>query len=525
MTSIMLSQDGAASSGRQRVFLEVQDVHKRFAGVHALRGIDLTIEAGEIYHLLGENGCGKSTLIKIISGAQAPSQGRLLINGVSHASLSPLQALTLGIETVYQDLSLLPNMSVAENVALSEQLVNGNGKLMRRFDRRAVEATAIRALATVNLPTDVAFLATRADELPIATRQLLAIARAIATRAQMVIMDEPTTSLTQKEVDNLVAVIEGLRAQGVAVLFVSHKLDECFAIGGQAIVFRDGAKVVQGPIAGFTKAQLAHWMTGKQLDGARYRNPSYGNGELLEVKGLGRKEYFRDFDFVLHKGEILGITGLLDSGRNELALALAGVQAADRGSIALEGGEVVLRTPGDAIRHNIGYVPEDRLSEGLFLDKSIRDNIITTVLNSLRGRCGALDARRSQQLAEDTVASLQIATPDVDRPVQSLSGGNQQRVLIGRWLAIRPRVLILHGPTVGVDVGSKDIIYKIVQRLAEEGLGVILVSDDLPELLQNCDRILMMRKGRIAHNFDVEGLTESELYRTLVSDSIPKATA
>jgi simple sugar transport system ATP-binding protein len=525
MTSTMLSHDGTADARRRRVFLEVQDVHKRFAGVHALRGIDLTIEAGEIYHLLGENGCGKSTLIKIISGAQAPSQGRLLVNGVSHASLSPLQALTLGIETVYQDLSLLPNMSVAENVALSEQLVNGNGKLARRFDRRAVEATAARALATVNLPTDAAFLATRADELPIATRQLLAIARAIATRAQMVIMDEPTTSLTQKEVDNLVAVIEGLRAQGVAVLFVSHKLDECFAIGGQAIVFRDGAKVVQGPIQGFTKAQLAHWMTGKQLDGARYRNRSHGNGELLKVEGLGRKEYFKDVSFTLHKGEILGITGLLDSGRNELALALAGVQAADCGQLALAGDAVILKTPGDAIRHNIGYVPEDRLSEGLFLDKSIRDNIITTVLGGLRSRFGALDARRSQQLAEDTVASLQIATPDVERPVQSLSGGNQQRVLIGRWLAIKPRVLILHGPTVGVDVGSKDIIYRIVQRLAEEGLGVILVSDDLPELLQNCDRILMMRKGRIAHNFDVEGLTESELYRTLVSDSIPKATS
>lgn len=524
MTSTTLSRNDASGATHRRIFLEVQDVHKRFAGVHALRGIDLKIEAGEIYHLLGENGCGKSTLIKIISGAQAPSQGHLLINGVSHASLSPLEALTLGIETVYQDLSLLPNMSVAENVALSEQLVNGNGKLVRGFDRQAVAATAIRALATVNLPTDTAFLTTRADELPIATRQLLAIARAIATRAQMVIMDEPTTSLTQKEVDNLVSVIAGLRAQGVAVLFVSHKLDECFAIGGQAIVFRDGAKVAQGPIQRFTKAQLAHWMTGKQLDGARYRERSRGNGELLQVDALGRGDYFSNVSFMLHKGEILGITGLLDSGRNELALALAGVQAADSGQIFLEGCELALRTPGDAIRNRIGYVPEDRLSEGLFLDKSIRDNIITTVLNSLRSRFGALDARRCQALAEQTIANLQIATPDVDRPVQSLSGGNQQRVLIGRWLAINPRVLILHGPTVGVDVGSKDIIYRIVQGLAEKGLGVILVSDDLPELLQNCDRILMMRKGRIANNFDVEGLSESELYRTLVSDSTPKVT-
>jgi len=506
-------------AAKAAVFLRLEGIHKRYAGVHALRGVDLTIEAGEIYHLLGENGCGKSTLIKIISGAHPPSEGRITINGQPHAALTPLQSLALGIETVYQDLSLLPNMSVAENVALSEQLVAGNGRLARRFDRRAVDATAARALAAVGLPSDPHFLSTRADELPIATRQLLAIARAVATSAKMVIMDEPTTSLTQKEVDNLVSVIEGLRAQGVAVLFVSHKLDECYAIGGQAIVFRDGAKVVQGPIANFTKAELTHAMTGKDLDGGRYRSRSHGDGELLRVQGLGRRGYFSGVDLTLHKGEILGITGLLDSGRNELALALAGVHGADSGSIYLDGQQITLRKPGDAIAHRIGYVPEDRLSEGLFLDKSIRENIITTVLNTLRSRFGALDANRAQALAEATVKDLQIATPDVDRPVQSLSGGNQQRVLIGRWLAIHPRVLILHGPTVGVDVGSKDIIYRIIQRLAEDGLAVVLVSDDLPELLQNCDRILMMRKGQIANTFDAEGLAEETLYHALISDS------
>lgn len=506
-------------------FLQLEGIHKRYAGVHALRGIDLTIEAGQIYHLLGENGCGKSTLIKIISGAQPPTEGRLHVGGASYDALTPLQSLALGIETVYQDLSLLPNLSVAENVALSGQLVAGNGKLARRFDRKAVEASAAVALAAIGLPTDPHFLSTRVDELPIATRQLLAIARAIATRARMVIMDEPTTALTQKEVDNLVAIIEGLRKQGVAVLFVSHKLDECYAIGGHAIVFRDGAKVAQGPIADFTKAQLAHWMTGKDLDGARYRSHASRQGELLLVQGLGRRGRFSDVDFSLHKGEILGITGLLDSGRNELALALAGVQAADSGAIYLDGQAVALRKPADAIEHGIGYVPEDRLSEGLFLDKSIRDNIVTTVLDRLKSRFGALDARRAHALAEATVADLQIATPDVERPVQSLSGGNQQRVLIGRWLAIHPRMLILHGPTVGVDVGSKDIIYRIIERLADQGLAVVLVSDDLPELLQNCDRILLMRKGRIAEQYEVDGLREDTLYQALIQDSTVKAVS
>jgi simple sugar transport system ATP-binding protein len=402
--------------------------------------------------------------------------------------------------------------------------VRGGGRLARRFDRREVHATATRALAAVRLPTDAHFLDTQVDELPVATRQLLAIARAIATRARMVIMDEPTTALTQREVDNLIDVVEGLRAQGVAVLFVSHKLDECIAIGGTAVVFRDGAKVAEGPIAQFTKSDLGFWMTGKRLDGARYAGARPPAAPLLEARGLGRGDWFTDVDLAVGAGEVLGITGLLDSGRNELALALAGVRPADRGQLTLSGAAVTLKSPGDAIRHGIGYVPEDRLSEGLFLDRSIHDNIITAVLDKLRGRFGALDKARCAELAARTVADLKIATPDVDRPVQSLSGGNQQRVLIGRWLAISPRVLILHGPTVGVDVGSKDTIYRIVQTLAQQGLGVILVSDDLPELLQNCHRILLMRKGRVANEFDADGLAESTLYRTLVSDSQPATT-
>jgi simple sugar transport system ATP-binding protein len=500
-------------------FLKLQGVHKRFAGVHALRGVDLTIERGEIYHLLGENGCGKSTLIKIISGAQPPSEGQIHIEGQRMESLTPLQSLSLGIETVYQDLSLLPNMNVAENVALTGQLVEHQGRLGRLFDRKSLNAVAVRALKAVNLPTDTQFLRSRVDELPLATRQLIAIARAIATQAKMVIMDEPTTSLTQKEVDALIGVINGLRAQGVAVLFVSHKLDECFTIGGQAIVFRDGAKVAQGPIKDFTKAQLGYLMTGKHLSESRYRTEQTLHKVLLKVQGLTRAGYFDKVSFDVRAGEILGITGLMDSGRNELALALAGVEPADSGAVSLADKQLVLRSPVDAIQNAIGYVPEDRITEGLFLDKSIRDNIVTSVLKNMQGKLGVLNSAACQSLSLDTVKRLQIATPDVDRPVQSLSGGNQQRVLIGRWLAIQPKILILHGPTVGVDVGSKDIIYRIIQSLAAEGMSVILISDDLPELLQNCDHILLMKKGRISHRFEAQGLSETELYKNLVSNA------
>jgi simple sugar transport system ATP-binding protein len=498
-------------------FLEMRGIHKRFSGVHALRGISLAVRGGEIYHLMGENGCGKSTLIKVISGALEPDDGQFLVEGRERAAWSPIASLSAGIETVYQDLSLIPNLSVAENIGLTEQLVEHGGRLGRRLDRARLMATARRALEAVNLPTRPAFALTRIDEIPLAQRQLVAIARAIATHARMVIMDEPTTSLTKKEVDNLVRVVEGLRAQGVAILFVTHKLDECMAIGGEVIVMKDGEKVAQGPVRGFSKAQLGHLMTGKHVGETRYRDARPAGEVLMAVSALGRRGQFTDVDFRLHRGEILGFTGLLDSGRNELALALAGVAGADGGQVAIAGAPVRLRTPVDAIRAGVGYVPEDRLSEGLFLGRSIEDNIVVSVLDKLRGRLGLVDGPRALRLAEKIVAELDVATPDVARPVQSLSGGNQQRVLIGRWLTIEPRVLILHGPTVGVDVGSKDTIYRIIQRLSEQGLGVIIISDDLPELLQNCDRVMVMRKGRLRESFDGQTMTEQALYRAMVA--------
>jgi len=498
-------------------FLAVKGIHKRFGGVHALRGIDVVIERGRIYHLLGENGCGKSTLIKIISGAQPPDAGTITLEGKVHRALTPIESLAAGIETVYQDLSLIPNMTVAENVALSEQIVHGNGRLGRMLDRSLMRGTAARALKSVDLPHSDAFLDTVVAELPLAVRQLVAIARAIATQARLVIMDEPTTSLTRREVDNLIRVVNDLQRDRVAVLFVTHKLDECYRIGGEVIVFRDGQCVIQGPICDHTKTALGHLMTGKSIDGSRYRSGQPGRGELLDVQGLGCAEYFENVSLKVAAGEVLGITGLMDSGRNELALALAGVLPATAGSIRVGGELIVLRRPTDAIAHGIGYVPEDRLAEGLFLDKPVLANVVALVLDQLKSGFGLLDRRKSRALAERLVAELQIATPDVDLPVQSLSGGNQQRVLIARWLTIKPKLLLLHGPTVGVDVGSKDTIYKVIQTLAEKGMGLIVISDDLPELLQNCDRILVMRNGHVAAEFAAEVASEETLYEAMLA--------
>jgi len=493
-------------------FLEVRNLHKRYGGVHALRGVSFRIERGQTYHLLGENGCGKSTLIKILSGAQPATEGEILIDGVPRTDLDPIRALQAGIETVYQDLSLLPNLTVEENVGLARQLVEGDGRLFRPVASGRLRSTARDALARVGLPTETSFLTRRIEDLPIATRQLVAISRAIAGRAGLVIMDEPTTSLTRKEVENLVDVVRTLHADGVSVLFVTHKLDECKAIGGTAIVMRDGQMIRQCDIAEPTKRELGQWMTGRDLEEGRYRHAPKLGGPLLEVDRLEQPGRFADISFQVAAGEIFGITGLLDSGRNEVALALAGVAPAASGTIRLGGSALAIASPGDANAAGIGYVPEDRLTEGLFLEKSIEDNVVMAILKSLRNRFGLVDRARSASVASGLMQDLKVVAPNIAAPVQSLSGGNQQRVLIGRWLAIAPRLLILHGPTVGVDVGSKDTIFRIIQKLADEGMAVILISDDLPELLQNCDRICVMQKGRMVACEDARRLTENTLY-------------
>lgn len=499
--------------------LRLEDITKSFGGVRALRGVSLSLRAGEIYHLLGENGSGKSTLIKIVSGAQPPDSGTMTVRGQVYRKLTALESLEAGIETVYQDLSLFPNLSVAENVALTTQLVENNGRLARALDWKALRETASAALRRVGLEPSQEFLDTKIEILPIAVRQLIAIARGLATSASLVIMDEPTAALTQKEIENLLSIISKLRADGVSVLFVSHKLIEVFRIGGNVIVLRDGLKVADGQLSEYTQEQIGFLMTGKHLDKTTYRTGVPTKDLLLEVKDFSRRGAFSGINFRLHRGEVLGITGLLDSGRNELALALSGVQPADGGEITLEGRKVSVRNPRDAIHLGIGYVPEDRLTEGLFLQKPIRENIMVSILDRLL-RGNQIDFPKSTARTEGFVKDLQIATPDVMLPAQSLSGGNQQRVMVARWLAIAPKILLLHGPTMGVDVGSKDALYRIIQDLSSKGLGVVIVSDDLPELLMNCDSILVMKKGRIARSFETKGLEESVLSHELLTEAV-----
>jgi simple sugar transport system ATP-binding protein len=488
--------------------LVLQDVDKWFAGVHALNKISLSIRRGEIHCLAGENGSGKSTLIKVIAGVVKPDTGTIAIDGHLRPRLHPIDAIRAGIQVIYQDFSLFPNLTVAENLALNTEL-DQRRKLVRWSDLRAI---ARRALEQIDVVMD---LDQRVERLPVADKQLVAIARALLHDARLVVLDEPTTALTGREVARLFEIIKRMQAKGISALFVSHKLREVLEISERITILRNGQKVAEGEVARFDERKIVQFMTGREISGERFSYDPAGKRRLLEVSGLGYRDKFHDVDLILHEGEILGITGLLGSGRTELALSLFGLRPHDRGAIRVEGVERRIDSIQRAIRAGIAYVPEDRVSEGLFLSQSIARNVSVSVLGSLRGRGGLVDFSRVRELVQRWVKALAIATPDPELPVQSLSGGNQQRVVLARWLSTRARVLILNGPTVGVDIGSKADIHAKLKELAAGGLGIIVISDDLPELVQHCNRVLVMEKGRVVASMAGDALTEASLTHAL----------
>ncbi|PID56424.1 lipase [candidate division KSB3 bacterium] len=491
-------------------FIVVKHVSKAFAGVQALQDVSLTIRSGEIRCLVGENGCGKSTLIKIISGVYAPDCGDILIHGKRYKRLHPIESIRQGVQIIYQDLSLFPNLTVAENLAINYELEKN-----RNFvNWREVNAIARKAIDTIGVDIDLqAFV----EDLSVADKQLVAISRAILHNAKLIVMDEPTTALTQKEVASLFQVIKGLQQEGISTLFVSHKLREVFEISDAVTILRNGQNVADGPIETFDRSKLVFHMTGREVDESHYhyQEPPVRQQSLLKVEGLGRKGGFDQIDFEIFPCEIVGITGLLGSGRTVFASALFGLKPADQGTIAIEGRPTQIRSVQDAVRHGIGYVPEDRLTEGLFLEQSIGRNIIISVVERLAGFFGIMKRGSMEREIDSAIDDLRIKTPSSELPAQSLSGGNQQRVVLAKWLAAKGKVLILNGPTVGVDIGSKIDIHNILRDLARKGMGLIIISDDIPELLHNCNRILVMHKGRFVDELQGERCNEDELTRQL----------
>ena len=484
-------------------FLELRGISKRFGGVLALNGIDMDVAAGEVHCLAGENGSGKSTLIKIISGVQAPEAGgRILIGGEECTGLDPAGSIRRGIQVIYQDLSLFPNLTVAENIAVERH--HGLHLLRWKEIRRAADA----AMERVGVSLDPA---SYVGDLSIAQRQLVAICRAIANDARLVIMDEPTASLTRHEVDALLALTLELKRRSVAVVFVSHRLDEVLEIAERVTVLRNGEKLGTFEAAGMTDRRLGELMTGKSFEHRRIEADLGAAPLVLEVENLSRAGEFTDVSLSVRQGEILGITGRLGSGRTELALSLFGMSPPDSGEVRINGRAVRLRSNQDAIENGIAYVSEDRLSLGLVMPQPISSNIALTVLASLSDRFGLVERDRRQEVVRRWIDDLGIKAGDPENPVGTLSGGNQQRVVLAKWLATKPRLLILDSPTVGVDIGAKDGIYRIVRQLAVDGLAVIMISDEVPEVFCNAHRVLVMRDGRIVGEYEPAAISEATL--------------
>jgi simple sugar transport system ATP-binding protein len=463
--------------------------------------VSIDLIPGEVHCLAGENGCGKSTLIKIISGAERPDSGEIVIDGVSHGHINASAAIQGGIQVIYQDFSLFPNLTVAENIVLTAEVANKR----RLYAPASIRPKAEAILEELELDLD---LDREVGELSVADKQLTAICRALVNDARAIIMDEPTTALTHSEVRRLFALVERLRARGVALMFVSHKLEEVLAISQRLTIMRSGRKVVSGLTSEFDQRSISHHMTGREVDESRLVSELERTAPVaLEVNKLSLAGAYRDISFSLRKGEILGVTGLLGSGRTEIAESLFGVTPADSGQISVAGRPVKIRTIQDAVAAGIGYVPEDRLSQGLFLEKSIADNIVASSLPTHRTKWGTLSRSGIAATIHRYFTGLKINAPNAEAPVRTLSGGNAQRVVLAKWLATSPTVLMLNGPTVGVDIGSKEEILQLLRIEAAKGMSVIVISDDAPELVTSCHRVLVIKQGRLTHTLEGDQIT------------------
>jgi simple sugar transport system ATP-binding protein len=487
-------------------FLKLVGIKKSFGGVHALKGIDLSIGKEEILCLVGENGSGKSTLIKIISGDLQPDGGEIWIDNQMYKQLRPIDSIDLGIRVIYQDFALFPNLTVAENIAYS-QLVETKDRLVNWQETRQIAEIAV---AKVQADFDLDELV---GNLSVANQQMVAICRALTRNTRFLILDEPTSALSKKEIDRLLDVVRDLQQKGIAVMFVSHKLNEVLAIAERVAVLRDGDLVGILGRGEVTNEKLVQLMSGTTITYSSFERKTRARDKLLEVKGLSKRNNFHDISFSLEQGEILGITGLLGSGRTELALALFGMDPADSGIILIEGQPVTIKSVTDAIHAGIGYVPEDRLTQGLVMKKSVGENIVAAIIDRLKGRFGLLDPLQWDTTVHKWIDDLEIKVANPEVRAQTLSGGNQQRVVLGKWLASSPKILILDNATAGIDVAAKSSIHQIIRKMAKQGVGIILISDEIPEVVSNCNRIAIMRKGRIVRQLETAGITESDIQR------------
>ena len=489
------------------MLLSMQDISKAFSGVPALRSASLEIAAGEVMALVGQNGAGKSTLIKILTGAYQRDTGLIRFEDEDVVFATPGASQARGIATIYQEINLAPQRSVAENIYLAREPRTRLGLL----DRRAMREGAAAVLKTFNLDIDVDMPVARFSA---ATRQMIAIARAVTQKARLVIMDEPTSSLDEREVGILFETIRTLKRNGVAVLFIGHRLDELYEICDRVTIMRDGQTVAQSAMANMPKMELVRNMLGKELAAFQAIARDSGDDDAkpvrLSVESAGSGVRVRDVSMTVREGEISGLAGLLGSGRTETARIIFGVDRLEKGSISIDGKARNYTEPADAIADGIGLVSEDRKIDGIIPDMSIRENMTLALLPKLK-KAGIVDRARQQEIVTRYIKALGVKCASPDQPIKELSGGNQQKVLLARWLCTDPRILIIDEPTRGIDIGAKAEILKLLRSLADEGLSVLMISSELEELLAAADRVTVLSDGRSVAVLKRNELSETAL--------------
>ena len=495
--------------------LEAREITKSFPGVLALDKVDFTLRAGEIHSLMGENGAGKSTLIKVLTGVYARDGGSIRLNNDVINPKTPLQAQGLGISTVYQEVNLVPTLSVAENIYLGRE-----PKKLGNIQWRVIHEGATRALEKLDIRVDVTQLL---SSYSIAIQQMVAIARAVEIEAKVLVLDEPTSSLDKDEVRQLFSVMRKLKENGMGILFVSHFLDQIYEISDRITVLRNGRLVGEHSASELTRLQLISKMIGKEESEIHASSehtirdvPIKSVNSILTVRGLTKKSSVDPVNLSIHSGEVVGLAGLLGSGRTETAELIFGVTKPDAGSIEIEGQPLKPGSPRRAIRMGVGFLSEDRKRAGIIPHLSIRENIVLA-LQANRGWLKKIPETKQQELADRYIKALKIATPDADKPIGQLSGGNQQKVLLARWLASQPKLLILDEPTRGVDVGAKAEIEGIVHDLCADGMGILFISSELEEVLRDSHRVIVMRDRKQVGELNGSEITSQQLLNTIAA--------
>lgn len=494
--------------------LEMRHIYKTFPGVKALQNVDFTLKKGEIHALMGENGAGKSTLIKVLTGVEEFETGEILIDGCDHAIVnrSPQEAQNRGISTVYQEVNLCPNLTVAENLFIGREPRKGG-----LIDWKTMNKKASKLLQDLDIHADVT---QTIDHYSIAIQQMVAIARAVDMSAKVLILDEPTSSLDDGEVEKLFTLMRRLKAEGVGIIFVTHFLEQVYAVCDKITVLRNGQLVGQFTTAELPRVQLVAKMMGKDFDDlAAIKNSrseeKHGDDDVvIKAVGLGKKGYIKPFDLVIHKGEVVGFTGLLGSGRSETVRVLYGAEKPDEGELKVNGKTLTARHPLMSMNAGMAYLPEDRKNEGIIADLSVRENLIMA-LQAKRGIFHLLSRKQQEEFTDKYIEMLQIKTASRETPIKSLSGGNQQKVIIGRWLLTNPDFLILDEPTRGIDVGTKTEIQKLVVKLAEQGMAVVFISSEIEEMLRTCDRMVVMRDGTKVGELSNDEMNQSTIMSTI----------